>query len=40
MAGIEQAMQLEGDTELMKLIVENLNQFNIGSSAVFNIIEP
>jgi len=40
MAGIEQTMQLEGDAELMKLIVENLNQFNAGSSAVFNIIEP
>ncbi|MBO4933237.1 MAG: MBL fold metallo-hydrolase [Clostridia bacterium] len=40
MAGIEQAMQLEGDAELMKLIVENLNQFHAGSSAVFNIIEP
>ena len=40
MAGIEQTMQLEGDAELMKLIVENLNQFHAGSSAVFNIIEP
>lgn len=40
MAGIEQAMQLEGDTDLMKLIVENINQFSMTGIAGFNIIEP
>lgn len=40
MEGIEKAMQLEGDTDLMKLIVENINQFNIAGIAGFNIVEP
>lgn len=38
--GIAQAMKLEGDTTLLDLIVENINQLNLQETPSFNIIEP
>lgn len=38
--GIAQTMKLDGQTELLDLIVENINQLNLQETPSFNIIEP
>ena len=38
--GIGQAMKVEGDQNLLELIVTNMNQFDTTDAAAFNIIEP
>ena len=40
MDAFEQIAKIEGNTELLKLFVSNLNQFNIITFSGFNIIEP
>lgn len=38
--GVAQSMQIEGDTALLNLILENMNEFSLSSIEGFNIIEP
>lgn len=38
--GLTQAMKAEGDTEVLKLLMKNLNQFNLNAEKSFNLIEP
>ena len=38
--GLTQAMKAEGDTEILKLLMKNLNQFNLSADKSFNLIEP
>lgn len=38
--GLDQAAQIEGDTELLHTFMDNLNQFSMGKLANFNIVEP
>ena len=35
-----EAMKAEGDTEVLKKIMKNLNQFNLNAEKSFNLIEP
>ena len=37
---LSEAAKMEGDTELLKLIMKNLNQFSPGTTPSFNIVEP
>lgn len=38
--GLTQAMKAEGDTEVLKLLMKNLNQFSLNAEKSFNLIEP
>lgn len=40
LAKFSEAAKVEGDEELLKLIIENLNQFDPTKTPVFNIVEP
>ncbi len=40
MKKISASMKLEGDASKLKLIVDNLNQFDVSANADFNIVEP
>lgn len=35
-----QAIKAEGDTEILKTIMKNLNQFTLNAEKSFNLIEP
>lgn len=38
--GVAQSLKVEGDTKLLKLFMENLNEFSTTDAQNFNIIEP
>lgn len=38
--GLTQAMKAEGNTEVLKTLMQNLNQFNLSADTSFNLIEP
>ena len=38
--GVAKSMKLEGDVQLLDMLMDNLNQFSLGSVSDFNIVEP
>ena len=40
MKGINAVLKLEGNIEIMQLIINNLNQINTRENPDFNIVEP